>query len=47
MKLQAFREFELKAVNRVAERYTAALSGVVATPAVKEGFYSSWAQYTI
>ena len=47
VKLQAFREFELEAVNRVAERYTAALSGVVATPAVKEGFYSSWAQYTI
>ena len=47
VKLQAFRAFELEAVNRVAERYTAALSGVVATPAVKEGFYSSWAQYTI
>ena len=47
VKLQAFREFELEAVNRVAERYTAELSGVVATPAVKDGFYSSWAQYTI
>ena len=47
VKLEAFREYELEAVNQVAERYTAALSDIVATPAVKDGFYSSWAQYTI
>ena len=47
VKLEAFREYELEAVNKVAERYTAALSDTVSTPAVKDGFYSSWAQYTI
>ena len=46
-KLKAFREYELDAVNRVAEKYTAALTGKVITPAVPEGFTSSWAQYTI
>ena len=47
VKLQAFREYELDAVNKAAERYTEALKDVVRTPEVKEGFYSSWAQYTI
>ncbi len=47
VKLQAFRDFELEAVNRVAKRYTVVLSGIVPTPAEKDGFYSSWAQYTI
>lgn len=42
VKLQAFREYELDAVNKVAERYTEALKDVVKTPEVKEGFYSSW-----
>lgn len=47
VKLQAFREYELDAVNKVAARYTETLKDVVVTPAVKDGFYSSWAQYTI
>lgn len=47
VKLQAFREYELDAVNKVAARYTEALKDVVVTPAVKDGFYSSWAQYTV
>ncbi len=47
VKLQAFREYELDAVNKVAERYTEALKDVVRTPEVKEDFYSSWAQYTM
>jgi len=47
VKLQAFREYELDAVNKVAERYTEALKDVEETPAVKDGFYSSWAQYTV
>jgi len=47
VKLKAFKEYELDAVNRVAERYTAALKDLVRTPLVKDGFYSSWAQYTI
>lgn len=47
VKLRAFREYELDAVNKAADRYTALLSGKVITPVVHDGFYSSWAQYTI
>lgn len=46
-KLKAFADYELDAVNKAAERYTAALQGRVATPAVPDGFRSSWAQYTV
>ena len=46
-KLKAFEDYEVEAVNRVADAYTAALKGKVVTPLVPEGFYSSWAQYTI
>lgn len=46
-KFQAFQEYELEAVNRVADRYTELLGDVVKTPVIPEGFYSSWAQYTI
>ena len=46
-KLKAFRDYELEAVNLVADRYTAALKNAVVTPAVPEGFLSSWAQYTV
>lgn len=47
VKLKAFTEHELEDVNRVAARYTEKLKGVVKTPEVPKGFYSSWAQYTI
>lgn len=47
VKLKAFKEHELVDVNKVAERYTEKLRGVVKTPVVPNGFYSSWAQYTI
>ena len=47
VKFKAFREYELDAVNAVAERYTSLLAGTVGTPVVREGFRSSWAQYTI
>ena len=47
VKLKAFKDYELVNVNRVAERYTEQLKGVVKTPIVPEGFYSSWAQYTL
>ena len=47
VKLKAFAEYEVKDVNTVAEKYTELLCGKVKTPVVKEGFYSSWAQYTI
>ena len=46
-KLKAFEDYELEAVNRVADIYTAALKDRVVTPFIPEGFYSSWAQYTI
>ncbi len=47
VKLQAFKDYELVDVNRVAASYTALLKDVVKTPLVPEGYYSSWAQYTI
>ncbi len=47
VKLQAFKEYELEYVNRVAAWYTELLSEMVETPTVKDRFYSSWAQYTI
>ena len=46
-KFRAFRDYEVEAVNRVAEKYTAALKERVVTPTVPEGYLSSWAQYTI
>lgn len=47
VKFRAFRDYELDAVNKAAAMYTERLSGVVDTPVVPEGYYSSWAQYTI
>lgn len=47
VKLKAFADYELTNINAVAEKYTAALSGIVKTPVIPDGFYSSWAQYTI
>ena len=47
VKLKAFKENELVDVNKVAARYTEKLKNLVKTPIVPEGFYSSWAQYTI
>lgn len=47
VKFKAFAEYELKNINSVAERYTKELEGIVKVPRIKEGFYSSWAQYTI
>jgi len=47
VKLRALKEYELEAINAAAERYTSLLQGAVDTPLIPEGFYSSWAQYTI
>lgn len=47
VKLKAFEEYELKKVNEVAAYYTEKLKDVAKTPVIKDGFYSSWAQYTI
>ena len=46
-KFHAFKEYEIDAVNQVADWYTSRLSGYFKTPKVPEGFRSSWAQYTI
>ena len=46
VKLKAFAEYELDAVNAAAARYTELLQGL-ATPVIPEGFRSSWAQYTL
>lgn len=50
VKLKAFRDYELEYINEIAVKYTKALEGIsdkVKTPVIPEGFYSSWAQYTI
>ncbi len=47
VKLKAFEEYELDAVNAAAGRYNSLLDGIVETPVVREGFRSSWAQYTV
>ena len=47
VKLKAFAEYELDAVNTAAEKYTSLLKDIVATPVIPSGFRSSWAQYTI
>ena len=46
VKLKAFAEYELDAVNEAAAKYTKRLQGL-AVPIIPEGFRSSWAQYTL
>lgn len=48
VKLKLLQEYELTAVNQVAAWYNEKLEASnVTCPKVLEGFYSSWAQYTI
>lgn len=50
IKLRAFAEYELKDINLAAKKYTEKLSKLgdkIKTPSMPEGFYSSWAQYTV
>lgn len=47
VKLKAFAEHEVEDVNRVYQLYNERLNGVVEIPYIPEGFYSSFAQYTI
>ncbi len=48
VKLRAFKEYELDAVNQVAGWYDEALQGSgLILPKLKEGHTSSWAQYTV
>ena len=46
-KFKAFVDYELEAVNKVAKWYDERLKDTFVIPTVPEGFYSSWAQYTI
>ena len=46
-KFPIFRDKELDESNKLAQYYTEELKTHVVTPVVKEGYYSSWAQYTI
>ena len=47
VKLQAFIDYELEQVNLIANLYTKKLKDIVKTPIIPDGYYSSWAQYTI
>ena len=47
VKLKAFAGYELADVNAAADKYTARLKDIVKVPEIPEGYYSSWAQYTI
>ena len=47
VKLKAFAEYEMDAINAAAAKYTERLKDIVATPVIPAGFRSSWAQYTI
>lgn len=47
VKLNAFKEYELEAVNKVAGWYNDRLCKIVETPFIPDGYKSSWAQYTI
>lgn len=47
VKLKAFADYELDAVNEAARKYDERLAGKVKTPVIPAGFLSSWAQYTI
>ncbi|KEF38857.1 putative PLP-dependent enzyme possibly involved in cell wall biogenesis [Schinkia azotoformans MEV2011] len=47
VKLKAFIDHELDDVNRAYQLYNERLTGVVETPIIPDGYYSSFAQYTI
>ena len=47
VKFDAFKKYEVEDINKAAAIYTEKLKGIVKTPVIPEGYYSSWAQYTI
>lgn len=47
VKFKAFRNYELRDINEVADKYTDLLRHIVKVPVIPDDFYSSWAQYTI
>lgn len=46
-KLEYFKNYEICRVNRIADSYSSLLEKVVSVPRIPDGYYSSWAQYTI
>lgn len=48
-KFDTFKDRELDAINHVAHMYSSMLSDIkgLKVPVIKEGMYSSWAQYTV
>ena len=46
-KFPTFIEKELDWMQSISIQYTEQLKEIVTTPFIKDGFYSSWAQYTI
>ncbi len=49
VKLKAFVDYELEAVNKIAAKYTEMLKDIpgLKTPVIPTGLFSSWAQYTL
>ena len=47
VKFKAFKDYELTDVNKVADYYSSLLKDKIDIPVIPEGYYSSWAQYTI
>ena len=47
VKLEAFKNFELEAVDKAAELYSQTLRSDICKPVLSAGFKSSWAQYTL
>jgi dTDP-4-amino-4,6-dideoxygalactose transaminase len=47
VKFDAFKNYEIEDVNKAAKLYSENLKEIVKTPIIPEGYYSSWAQYTI
>lgn len=46
-KLAALNDYELDKINAAAEKYTSLLEDYVEVPRIKDGFYSSFAQYSV
>ena len=47
VKLEAFASYELDSRQKIAKMYTERLGKDFVTPLIKDGFYSSYAQYTL
>ena len=47
VKFQAFKEYELEAVNKVADKYREILDKHFITPQIPKGYLSSYAQFTL